>query len=187
MRLIGAFGIDQAFGKTAIVARVETDKQRQTLFKVISTVPSEHPLEKFYRATYICDQILEFIDEIKRLHINHDWCFSIEGLSHGSFGKAASANRDLAGLQFVVVCELINHFKDYETFITAPKALKKYAVDNGSATKDEMVESIKQRDFNFYEDKLIKIPKSRGRYDVADAFWLAEVAMDKFKEHSNAV
>lgn len=184
---IGAFGIDQAFGHTAIVAKIDLANEEgfyMTHQKVIHTEPDkESHLEKFHRARYIAEQLNQFMAEIFEEYKQQEtvWCFAIEGLSHGSFGKAAAANRDLAGLQYVVINSL-NHFPEDKSYIVAPKALKKYATGIGNATKDQMLEMIEKYDEMFYENVLMNTPKTKGRFDLADAFWLAEYAYEQCKK-----
>lgn len=67
-------------------------------------------------------------------------------------------------------------------FITAvpPSTLKKFATGNGRAFKDDMVERVQYLDKDFY-NVLINTPKSKGRYDLADAFFLAQYKLQGTK------
>lgn len=175
MKTIASFGIDQAFGKTAIVANISKNGYRQFKQKLIKSIPLESPFEKFYRSNHISNEIVSFILEVKKEFPDENivWKIALEGLSMGSVGKMASANRDLAGLQFIMMDRILNIFNENDCAIIPPKQLKKFATDDGNADKDKMVEAIKKDYIEFY-DLLMSMPKTTGRYDLADAFWLSE-------------
>ena len=177
------FGIDQAFGKTAIVANFENSKK--LLYKVIETTPFEQHFDKVIRAVEIADGILDFILPICHENMmTHDAYICIEGLSHGSAGKMASANRDLAGLQFIIISTLMTKFEAHEIALCAPKQLKKHATDNGNATKNMMVDAVANKSKDLY-DALVKMPQSHGRFDVADAFWLSDFSHAMLKKRDS--
>lgn len=86
----------------------------------------------------------------------------VEGLSYASIG---SSTRDLAILLGVIT----GRFNNTPT-IVPPKVLKKYATGSGNADKDKMLEAIPNQAL---KDKLKNTPIAQGRFDIADAYWLA--------------
>lgn len=64
----------------------------------------------------------------------------------------------------------------------APSSLKKFATGKGNATKDEMVLAVEGSNKELY-DLLMNTTKAGGRFDVADAYWLAMWAIDKENYH----
>jgi hypothetical protein len=182
MTKIASIGIDQAFGKTAVVINISKGGFRDIRHKLISSVPLNSPYEKFFRAKYIAAEIMAYIETIREEFKNEDlkWFVVIEGLSHGSAGKMASANRDLAGLQFIIMDRILEVISANNCLMVAPKQLKKFATDNGNATKDDMVLAI-EKDYKKFYDLLMSLPKTTGRYDLADAFWLSEFAHETIK------
>lgn len=60
----------------------------------------------------------------------------------------------------------------------APSSLKKFATGKGTASKDEMVLAIEDSNKELF-DLLMNTTKAGGRYDVADAYWLAMWVIDK--------
>lgn len=182
MKKLAAIGIDQAFGKTAVVINIEIDDYKIIEEKIITTVVYENPFEKIYRAETISIEIMDFIEEIEKKYEKLDltWAFCIEGLSYGSAGSIGSANRDLAGLQFIVISKLLDRIDDQYGLILPPKSLKLFATNSGKAGKDDMVEALKEKYPEFYKS-LMKVPKTKGRYDLADAFWLSEYIHQNIK------
>lgn len=61
-----------------------------------------------------------------------------------------------------------------------PTTLKKFATGKGNASKDEVYLGVELVDINFF-NKLSKIPKSKGKHDLADAFFLAHHKLQGLK------
>ncbi len=112
----------------------------------------------FYRARMISAELITLIDHYRVQTI------IMEGLSFGSKGNAT---RDLAILMGTIQARL----KGFPV-IVPPPTLKKFATGNGKANKEEMVQAIETHDAELFE-KLMNIPKTKGREDIADAYWLA--------------
>lgn len=87
----------------------------------------------------------------------------MEGVSYGSVGSAALV--DLSGLNFAIRMVLRN--MDISFMIVSPTSVKKFAVANGQAEKDIMIDAWKRLDKNISDIKDIKID------DLADAYFLA--------------
>jgi crossover junction endodeoxyribonuclease RuvC len=90
----------------------------------------------------------------------------IEGLP---FMSRSNVTRDLAGLQFLVYDRLFDYFEEEDIVVVPPTSLKKFATGSGKASKEEMFEALSQTE----KAKFGKTPKSKGRYDITDAYWLA--------------
>ena len=94
-------------------------------------------------------------------------CIIIESPSLGSKG---SATRTLPLLLGVVLDRLKIAFPNIQPIMVPPMTLKKFATGNGKADKDLMVEAIEPT----YKEYLLSVPKSKGRYDLADAYHLSK-------------
>ena len=87
----------------------------------------------------------------------------MEGVSYGSTGSAALV--DLSGLQFAIRMLLIDMKVPF--IITSPTSVKKFAVANGQAEKDIIIDAWKRLDPEMCDITDIKID------DCADAYFLA--------------
>ena len=96
---------------------------------------------------------------------------AIEGLSFGSRGDAT---RNLAIL-FGVICSRLNIDNPYTV---APTSLKKFATGNGRADKKEMLANIENYNETLFTE-LNKLTIKAGKYDIADAFYLAKHKLEK--------
>ena len=105
---------------------------------------------------------------------------ALEGLP---FMSKSNVTRDLAGLQFTIVnrLSLLGYDVDRNLFIIPPTQLKKHATGTGKATKIEMFESLPAWARNSIEST----PKSKGRYDITDAFWLADYVETRLTESND--
>ena len=105
----------------------------------------------------ICDAVKSIIRKHKPDIIN------MEGVSYGSTGSAALV--DLSGLNFML--RQLFLMEKVSFIIVSPSQNKKFAVANGSADKDVMVDAWKRMDSNIVDVSDIKID------DLADSFFLA--------------
>lgn len=123
-----------------------------------TTEDKNDKLDVFKRSDVIAEKIAEIAVDYSIDKVN------IEGISFGSTGDAT---RKLAILQGLIVNKLIQQEK--EVNIIAPPSLKKFATNNGRAKKEEIFSCLPetiQVTFSAY-------PKTKGRFDLADAYWLA--------------
>lgn len=157
-------GIDQSLTCTGMVL---FDKGEAVHFELITTAADKtDEFDRFKRAEYISDRIVELCDEENITDV------SIEGLG---FGSSGNATRDLGGLQYLIVTKLMKN--NTNIIITPPTTLKKYATDNGRASKVEVFEAIEARDKSAFLE-IEKVKKTKGRYDLADAYWLGRYMED---------
>lgn len=163
-------GIDQSFTSTGLCIKFPDGL---IAAKAHQTKPTESVHHKVERAREIVNFIMKDVLEACNNYPMAEPEVRIEGLS---MGKNTTSSRDLAGLQFMII-DALKDVEINDITIVPPKSLKKLATGNGNASKDEMVDAIKEPVEGLYDD-LVKMAKNKGRYDIADAFWLAHVELE---------
>jgi Holliday junction resolvasome RuvABC endonuclease subunit len=88
----------------------------------------------------------------------------IEG---SAFGAKGNAKEQLAGLRYAVRTRL--HRFGLRFVIVSPTALKAWTTGDGKADKDKMVDAVLYSGWADFSS----VPKTHGRYDLADACALA--------------
>lgn len=88
----------------------------------------------------------------------------MEGVSYGSTGSAALV--DLSGLNFAI--RMMIYRLNKPLAVVAPTSVKKFAVANGQADKNIMINAWKKLDPEMENIKSIKID------DLADAFFISQ-------------
>lgn len=151
-------GIDQSFTSTALVC---SSAKGIVAHSVISSNKED---DIYTRAAHIAREVMLFVGKHKPSKV------ILEGLAFGSVGDAT---RNLAGLQMLIVCEL--RANGYTVEIVPPTTLKKFGAGKGNATKVEMYDAIPTTS----QSILSVYKKTKGRYDIADAYWLSN-----YKNHS---
>ncbi|WP_157693154.1 crossover junction endodeoxyribonuclease RuvC [Halomonas sp. R57-5] len=153
-------GIDQSLTKTEVVI-FDNDSQTMIYHEVIETKLNKiDALDSFKRVVEIASRI-EFLCDLYSVS-----SVRIEGLSYGSVGQAT---RTLAGLHYVIIDRLMRGSIDVA--VIAPTALKKAATGSGRADKQQMLEAVPKDD----REQLSKYGKTKGRFDLADAYHLASL------------
>jgi len=155
-------GIDQSYTSTGIVLIDDKGELHSTI--TINTKKGGYK-NNFLRAKDIADSIHSFVLDLEAK--GHEVYIGIEGLPYGS---VSNITRDLAGLQFLIVCSLPEESLDTVEVYT-PSSVKKYATKSGKATKEEMFMALPDD----VKDKVSKFPKTKGRYDITDAYWIARL------------
>ncbi len=150
-------GLDQSLTCSGVVIM---DEGERVYAGVITTKKTERVgmEDVFYRTRMIAAELQALINHYKVQTV------VMEGLSFGSRGNAT---RDLALLMGTIQANLRGFPR-----VVPPPTLKKFATGNGKATKDEMVQAIAPIDPELFE-QLMQTPKTKGRADIADAYWLA--------------
>lgn len=148
-------GIDQSYTSTGVIIMENDD----IVFH--DRICSDVNQDKFDRAQYIVDRLCHIYNKYKPTYVN------IEGLSFGM--SRGNVTRDLAGLQYVIICNLRKYAANIN--IITPKSLKKFATDNGKATKVDMYNSLPNNILNYFVATGLK--KTKGLYDLVDAYWLS--------------
>lgn len=154
-------GIDQSYTSCGFVA-LDGDK-----ILYAEAYGSDKSSDIFWRSWTQTLYTNELINKWQPKHI------ALEGLAFMRFGNAT---RDLAGLQFVLVTTL-RYRRNQDVEVIAPLTLKKFATGSGKAKKDDMVDSLPQDVREYFEAQGFK--KSKGLYDVTDAYWLAKYIQNK--------
>ena len=157
-------GLDQSL-RCSGVSIVETLGQHQ-LVLYSGTIHTEKTLadnyeDVFKRSMDITDAVSELVD---RYDVDEVY---LEGLS---FGSSGNATRDLAILLGMLVRSLKEN--NVKVVVITPPALKKFATGTGIADKEMMLAAVGAKDPAKMEE-FLKIPKTKGRYDLAGAYWLS--------------
>lgn len=150
-------GIDQSLTSTGICLMEEG--KVLALYRFCTEPDKTDPYRTFKRIRFLSGKIHALVQGMDGLDK-----VVLEELSYGSNG---SSTRDLAMLLGAIVRVLPN-----VPIAVSPKSLKKYATGNGNSKKEQMHEAIKEVDLDIYE-AIGNYPKTKGRYDLADAYWLA--------------
>lgn len=163
-----SLGIDQSLSCTALVM---TDLRNYQLvdIKTIETKPAQFE-SIFQRVLFIADEVMKFYHENMYAETFYD--IVIEGLS---FGSNTNATRDLAALQAAIMFRLIDVDMEKYTRIIAPTSLKKFSTGKGNAKKIDMFEFLPPD----IKSNFQQFPKTRGRFDLMDAFFLSCMANER--------
>lgn len=151
-------GIDQSYTSTGWVVKDGDSVEH------VGILRSDATQTIYERCSFLANEIVSLIEQ----HCVD--CVAIEGLAFGKFGNAT---RDLAGLQFVMIVKIIEKLNKPVNFvrIVTPRSLKKFATDAGTASKVDMYNALPQNVKELF--KTLDIKKTKGLYDVTDAYWLA--------------
>lgn len=149
-------GIDQSLTNTGLVM---LDTGGGYEYRLITSDTTKNTED---RCQYIAAKVRAFCEDYE------PDVMVIEGLS---FGSQTNATRDLAKLQGIINIFLRNSviLCSYPKSV-APASLKKFATDNGKAKKEEMFENLPKH----FRDVFSSVPKTKGRYDLTDAYFLAQ-------------
>lgn len=158
--------IDQSYTCSGIVVLNDGDMEHCEVFKTKKPEDAKDMKQTYHRAFLVSERIVKLAEEYKPDLI------SIEGLA---FGMRGNATRDLAGLQFVIVVELIERY-EYDVEVLSPLTVKKFATGSGKAKKIEMIEKLPESILKKFLDLGVK--KTTGLGDLADAFWIGMCALD---------
>ena len=162
-------GIDQSYKSTGIVLLEDETIVDVLTFKandVRMKGKVEEPIDRFDQSV----EIAKFIGDYAVKHLPE--AIGVEGLAHGGLG---SMTRDLAGLQFTI----INHLRtlDFRRMeIIPPTTVKKFATGKGNSKKEVLYEFLPESIKLLFDEKGFK--KSKGRYDVTDAYWIARFLLE---------
>lgn len=152
-----ALGLDQSLTSTGWYIMAPGYEDHGT---ISTSREKDNPLDSYTRVLFMADAIRDLIMEHKVDVL------VIEGLG---FGAKGNATRDLAGLQYHIICSVLRMPRKVRIAVIPPTTLKKFATDNGRANKEDMFDALP----DMTKEVIKKYPKSRGRYDVTDAFYLS--------------
>lgn len=115
----------------------------------------------------------EFAQHVSGIAEEYDARFiAVEGLA---YAKSGDSTRDLAGLQYVVIC-VLRFIHGYYVEVVYPTTVKKFATGKGNSNKDALVEHLPDQVRTHFDQQNAK--KSTGLYDLTDAYWIGRVALD---------
>lgn len=160
-------GIDQSFTGCGVV--VIDNNGKVVDFSLTKTKKDQYP-DMFDRATVVVDNVLSMVSKYPNSFV------ALEGLAFGSVGNAT---RDLAGLQFVLVTSLRTKLQKPEQIYT-PTTVKSRAVGRSKkVTKGDMINALDDDIVKLFKDA--GFLKTTGLGDLADAYWIAQLCLDKNK------
>jgi len=155
-------GIDQSYTSTGLV--VLNDEYDLVAYSLIETRPKDFT-NPFLRTRRVTDKVLAYAEKVSPDFRNLK--IGIEGLPYGS---RSNVTRTLAGLQFAIVTafpvKMIEEIKVYP-----PTTIKKLATGSGKANKEDVFNALPPP----VKEEFKKLPKTRGRYDVTDAYFIARI------------
>ena len=151
-------GIDQSLSCSGIVLFLDDDMIHHKTYKT-----SKDDGSLFKRCAMISKEIDTMLRQYAVTSVN------IEGLSFGM--SRGNVTRDLAALQGVIITSILSNH-DIVCKIIPPKSVKKFATDNGKATKAEMIESLPDDILEKFKASGHK--KTTGLADLADAYWIGK-------------
>lgn len=125
-------------------------------------ISSSKEKDMFDRAVEIANGLLQKADQHKPDRI------ALEGLA---FAMVGNRTRDLAGLQYTIV----NAFRarGYKIEIIPPNTVKKVATGKGNAKKEALLDALPEG-IRYHFEHNIGAKKSRGLYDLTDAYWIGK-------------
>lgn len=179
--MITVLGVDQSMTCTGVVVLDHiphaTDGQGITSIEALKAIRTsktdaeDFVVDTYERARTIGMQLVQLAETHKPDYVVFET---------PSLASKGNATRTLPMLLGSLLAQLEGTLsREGVTLLTvAPTSLKKFATGKGNATKDEMVEAIESHDSELYQ-LLMNTAKAKGRYDVADAYWLAKWAIDK--------
>ena len=152
-------GIDQSISSTGIVILEDSNIIHHEI------IGSDINLDDVSRCESICERVCELINQYDTGKV------VCEGLA---FSASGDATRKLAGLQFLIISYIKRLTEINNISVVAPTTLKKFATGNGRGNKEDLFESLPNDDKAIVETYL----KTKGRYDITDAYWLARYGED---------
>jgi len=165
--------IDQSYTCSGIVVLNDGQVEHCEVFKTKKPEDKKDMGVTYHRAFLVAEHISGIAKKYKPDFI------SIEGLA---FGMRGNATRDLAGLQFVIVVDLIERL-GFSVEVVSPKTAKLFATGSGKAKKIEMIEALPEDTLKLFQDLGVK--KTTGLGDLADAYWIGLTAENIRKEKNN--
>lgn len=152
-------GIDQSMSCSGLI--ILKDDKEMLYHGTIKTSKEEG--SDFKRFNIITDLIIDLIPKYDVEKVK------IEGLPMGR--SVGNSHKTLAGLQAVIISKILETY-GMECVIVPPKAVKKFATDNGNAKKPEMLEAVPEHHRNEFINSGYK--KTTGIYDLADAYFISQ-------------
>lgn len=157
-------GIDQSYRSSGII--ITNDQSEIVKQEIVSTLKDYGSY--FRRAKIASESIASIVNTLDE-YTDEDIHIGIEGLAHGIRSHTL---QNLAGLQFMIV----NAIEDmgFKVAVYTPSTLKKFATGSGKGSKEDMFTALPGKVQKMFES----IPKSHGREDLVDAYWISRKVKD---------
>lgn len=152
-------GIDQSYTSTGLVGI--DDNETIITQEVISSLKCDG--DYFTRSKIVSESIAAKINTIDQ-YTDHQIKIAMEGLA---FGMRGTTLQTLAGLQYMIVNAIRE--EGFDPVVFTPSTVKKLATGSGKASKQDMFDNLPDKVKKMFE----QIPKSQGRGDLTDAYWIA--------------
>lgn len=171
-------GVDQSLTCTGVVildkhyalpeGRQLEDIEFSGSIKTVKMLTDDFVLDTYYRANQIADELIRLIV----VHQVDILCFETPSLA-----SKGNATRTLPMLLGCLLGRLTKIVKEHgiALYFVPPSSLKKFATGKGNAKKEDMFDSLLDSCPELHND-LINKPKNVGRYDITDAYYLAQWA-----------
>lgn len=190
---MSCLGIDQSMRSTGVCVVSESgdmldyriidiDEKKNEQHSWIETEFQEHQNDTFKKVDLchcVSEELYLYIENLYYEGIDISQ-INIEGLA---FGIGGNVTRDLGALQFMIINKLRDSFTfhSYHNFddgiiISAPTSVKKFATGSGSSKKNILFDALPED----VKEKFMKFPKTKGRFDLTDAYWLARYGLTNY-------
>lgn len=128
-------------------------------------------LDTFERASVIGRRLNQIAEEHKPDYIVFET---------PSLASKGNATRTLPMLLGSLLAQMECHItrEGVKLLTVPPTSLKKFATGKGNSDKDGMVQAIADH-YPELHGQLMAMPKSKGRYDITDAYWLTQWVISK--------
>ena len=151
---MNVLGVDQSLTSTGAVV---VNDGCLVYYEIISTDKSQG--DDISRCEFVSKRLFELVNYYNVEKVN------LEGLA---FGACGDATRKLGGLQFLIISYIRNLTDINDVNVIAPTSMKKFAC-HGKANKEELFENLPSDVYCCFNE----YSKSKGRFDLTDAYWLA--------------
>ena len=160
-------GIDQSFTSTGVCIFKDNELVKSA---IIVSNKSDNMYERAFSVSF---QLKSVVDK---------WKPDIIALEGIPFMSRSNVTRDLAGLQYAIVMLLLSKYElDKNLYVLPPTSVKKFASGSGKASKEEMFLSLPKE----IQNKFGNLPKSKGRYDLTDSYFIGLLGESKHEDTSN--
>lgn len=153
--LMITIGIDQSISSTGVVVFSDDSMIHHELIQI---PPVKGMIEKVRKIKTIAEECVRIVKE------HNPEMVYIEEIAYAGMGDAA---KDLAGLFYAILVYFEQNGIKYTTVNI--KKLKKSATGNGNANKQDMFDSLPDD----IKEIFGSVPKTKGRFDLTDAFHMA--------------
>lgn len=164
-------GLDQSFSSSGCVI---LDKHGEAIFSELVYTDKADGSDTT-RSIMIAEGIVSMIESVENASEDELAPVAIENLA---FGMKGMVLQRLAGLRGVIMGDLER--AGYTTLDVAPSTVKKRATGSGKADKQQLFEALPEK----LQKRFGNLPKSHGRYDLVDAYWISVIGKETWEANS---